>query len=58
MTQMKTNITGVYIGIIKGNVLSLHLLQACLQLGFFFGFFIGSAKKINVIEPRLTTVHL
>lgn len=57
MTQMKTNITGVLHRDYKGQR-PISTPVTSLSTIVFFGFFIGSAKKINVIEPRLTTVHL
>lgn len=58
MTQMKTNITGILHRDDKGQRPISTPVTSLSTIGFFCGFFIGSAKNINVIEPRLTTVHL
>lgn len=54
--KWKPTLRVFYIGIIKGNVLSLHLLQACLQL--FFWFFYRLSKKklmsLNLVWRQFT----
>lgn len=50
MTQMKTNITGVLHRDYKGQRPISTPITSLSTIGFFFfGFFIGSAKNINVI---------